>query len=294
MTLGAELGTFDHLPLDQDREISSIVPNRMNLSGLLNDRQLEAATTLDGPLLIIAGAGSGKTRTITYRIAYMLAQGIPQSHILALTFTNKAAREMTERVREVTGKKLTNLTTSTFHAFGVKILHEQIHTLGYRPNFSIYDQVDKTEMIRTVARELSVSRDSIDLFALSALFSGIKTKRTTWESANDQYRELYEEYQGHLKAYNAVDFDDLIMLPVEIFESSPEALEHYRERYRYIMVDEYQDIDERQYALVSALAGRRRAAPRARAAPGPGLGLAVHHLDGRRSRLRGAALRRPL
>jgi len=225
----------------------------MDLSGLLNDRQLEAATTLEGPLLIIAGAGSGKTRTITYRIAYMLSKGISQSHILALTFTNKAAREMSERVRGVTGKKLTNLTAATFHAFGVKILREQIHTLGFRPNFSIYDQVDKTEMIRTVARELSISRDSLDLFALSSLFSSIKTKRATWDSVNDQYREMYEEYQEHLRAYNAVDFDDLIMLPIALLESSPEVLERYRDRFRYVMVDEFQDTSIAQYQIVRLL-----------------------------------------
>lgn len=230
----------------------------MNLDELLNVQQREAATTLEGPLLIIAGAGSGKTRTITYRIGHMLSHGIPQSHILALTFTNKAAREMAERVRSVTGKKLSNLTVSTFHAFGVRVLREQIRVLGYRPNFSIYDQVDKVEMIRTVARELSISRDSIDLYALSTLFSSIKTGRVTWERANDQYREMYEEYQKHLMAYNAVDFDDLIMLPVRLFETVPEVLELYRNRYRYIMVDEFQDTSIAQYRLTRLLGEEHR------------------------------------
>lgn len=230
----------------------------MDLTELLNDRQLEAATTLEGPLLIIAGAGSGKTRTITYRIAYMLSKGIPPSHILALTFTNKAAREMTERVRSVAGKKLNTLTVSTFHAFGVKLLREQIHTLGYHPNFSIYDQIDKTEMLRTVARELSIPRDTLDLPALSAQFSAIKTGRTTWDTVGHQYREMYEEYRQHLKAYNAVDFDDLIMLPIAILESSPETLDHCRDRYRYIMVDEFQDTSIPQYQIVKLLGERHR------------------------------------
>ena len=225
----------------------------MDLTELLNDRQLEAATTLEGPLLIIAGAGSGKTRTITYRIAHMLSKGIPQSHILALTFTNKAAREMSERIRAVVKKKLTNLTVSTFHAFGVKLLREQIASLGYRPNFSIYDQVDKSEMLRTVARELSIPRDSLDLYALSAQFSAIKTGRATWDTVNDQYREMYEEYQEHLKAYNAVDFDDLIMLPISILESSEEIREKYRDKYRYIMVDEFQDTSIAQYSIIKLL-----------------------------------------
>ncbi|HOV64384.1 MAG TPA: UvrD-helicase domain-containing protein, partial [Spirochaetia bacterium] len=114
----------------------------------LNDEQLLAAKTLEGPLLIIAGAGSGKTRMITYRMAYMLSKGISQSSILALTFTNKAAREMEERVKKLTGKKLTNLTVSTFHAFGVKILRDCIDKLGYKDNFSIYDQADQMDLIK--------------------------------------------------------------------------------------------------------------------------------------------------
>ncbi|HPE37363.1 MAG TPA: UvrD-helicase domain-containing protein, partial [Spirochaetales bacterium] len=120
----------------------------------LNPEQYDAVTTVDGPLLIIAGAGSGKTRVITYRIAYMLDKGVAQSAILALTFTNKAAREMAERVRHVTGKKLQNLTVSTFHSFGVKILRREIHRLGWRDNFSIYDEVDRTQLIKDCAREV--------------------------------------------------------------------------------------------------------------------------------------------
>jgi len=153
----------------------------------------------------------------------------------------------------VVKKKLTNLTVSTFHAFGVKLLREQIGTLGYRPNFSIYDQIDKTEMLRTVARELAIPRDSLDLYALSSQFSAIKTERATWESVNDQYRDMYEEYQKHLKAYNAVDFDDLIMLPIRVLESSEELRDHYRNRYRYIMVDEFQDTSIAQYRIVKLL-----------------------------------------
>ena len=125
----------------------------LNLEKELNKEQLEAATTLEGPLLIIAGAGSGKTRMITYRIAHMLNLGIPQSSILALTFTNKAAREMANRIRIITQKKLTSLTVSTFHAFGVTLLREEIYRLGYKSNFSIYDQTDKISLIKETARE---------------------------------------------------------------------------------------------------------------------------------------------
>src|SRR5215471_9964599 len=125
----------------------------MNIEERLNEPQTNAVRAVEGPVLIIAGAGSGKTRVITYRIAHMLEKGIPQSSILALTFTNKAAREMEKRVKELTGKKLQSLTVSTFHAFGVKILREEIEVLGYRKNFSIYDSTDKIELIKECLRE---------------------------------------------------------------------------------------------------------------------------------------------
>ena len=180
-----------------------------NLKNELNKEQFEAVTTINGPLLIIAGAGSGKTRVITYRIAYMLDKGIPQSQILALTFTNKAAKEMEERVKEKTGKKLQNLTVSTFHAFGVKILRQDITRLGWRENFSIYDDVDRNKLIKETGRELGYSAEALDVYKIGSLFSNIKIGRWTWEKSNDHYKKLYEGYQEGLKLYNAVDFDDL-------------------------------------------------------------------------------------
>jgi ATP-dependent DNA helicase UvrD/PcrA len=230
----------------------------MNLRNHLNDRQYQAASILEGPVLIIAGAGSGKTRMITYRIAHMLDEGIPQSHILALTFTNKAAREMADRVRDVTKSRLQNLTLSTFHAFGVKVLRECIDRLGFRPNFSIYDQVDRAEMIRSVARELAIPRDSLDLYEVSNIFSAISTERAAWDAESERYRGLYEEYRHHLKAYNAVDFDDLIMLPIDIFRRFPDVLAQYRERYRYLMVDEFQDTSLAQYTMLHLLGTEHR------------------------------------
>ncbi len=230
----------------------------MNLLQHLNDRQAEAAGTVHGPLLIIAGAGSGKTRVITYRIAHMLDEGVRQSEILALTFTNKAAREMVERVRSVTGAKLAGLTASTFHAFGVKILRERIGLLGYRENFSIYDQVDRNDVIREAARSLALPRDSLDFSKIGALFSAIKTGRLPWAGGNLDHRSLYLEYQEHLKAYNAVDFDDLIVLTIRVLEEFPGVLEEYRERYRYIMVDEFQDTSLSQYRIVRLLGEKHR------------------------------------
>lgn len=222
----------------------------------LNEKQYEAVTTIEGPILIIAGAGSGKTRVITYRIAHMLESGIPQSQILALTFTNKAAKEMEERVKELTGKKLQNLTISTFHAFGVKILRQDIELLGWRSNFSIYDDVDRNQLIKETGRELGFTSDALDVYKIGNLFSNIKIGRWDWESANDQYRKLYEEYQSGLKLFNAVDFDDLIGLPLKLFREFPEVLQKYRDRYKYIMVDEFQDTSIQQYLFMHAIAER--------------------------------------
>lgn len=227
-----------------------------NLQKELNKEQYEAVTTTEGPLLIIAGAGSGKTRVITYRIAYMLEKGIPQSQILALTFTNKAAREMEERIKEQTGKKLQNLTVSTFHAFGVKILRQDIEKLGWRSNFSIYDETDKNQLIKETGQELGFSSDTLDVYAIANLFSNIKIGRWTWDNpnpklrGNNQYKELYKEYQAGLKLYNAVDFDDLIALPIQLFTEHPEVLQRYRDRYKYIMVDEFQDTSIQQYSFL--------------------------------------------
>ena len=234
----------------------------VNLRDELNQEQYEAVTTTEGALLIIAGAGSGKTRVITFRIAHMLDKGIPQSQILALTFTNKAAREMEERVKEHTGKKLQNLTVSTFHAFGVKILRQDIEQLGWRPNFSIYDETDRNQLIKETGRELGFTADALDVYKVGSLFSNIKIGRWSWDSSdsktrgNDQYRTLYEEYQSGLKLYNAVDFDDLITLPIKLFKEHPDVLAKYRERYKYIMVDEFQDTSIQQYEFMHLLADK--------------------------------------
>lgn len=228
--------------------------NLETLKAELNPEQFRAVTTTEGALLIIAGAGSGKTRVITYRIAHMLEKGIPQSQILALTFTNKAAREMEGRIKEITGQKLKNITVSTFHAFGVKILRQEIARLGWRENFTIYDESDKIALIKESGRELKMSADALDCYKIAILFSDIKTGRKEWKAETDIYRELYKSYQEGLKLYNAVDFDDLIVLPIRIFREFPDALEKYRSRYKYIMVDEFQDTSHQQYEMMRILA----------------------------------------
>jgi DNA helicase-2/ATP-dependent DNA helicase PcrA len=231
----------------------------------LNGPQLQAVMTIEGPLLIIAGAGSGKTRVITCRIANMLSQGIPQSAILALTFTNKAAREMGERVKELTGKKPRNLTVSTFHAFGLKVLREEAELLGCRKNFSVYDETDRTALIKESLRECRRSAEGVDLYALGQLFSNVKIGRLAWGAgrgaADDVWKPVYDEYQHGLSVFNAMDFDDLLVRPIELFTGRPEALERYRRRYRYIMVDEFQDTSLIQYRLMKLLASPERTAP---------------------------------
>lgn len=222
----------------------------------LNPEQYRAVVTTEGAILIIAGAGSGKTRVITFRIAHMLDKGIPQSQILALTFTNKAAKEMEERIKDLTQRKLQNLTVSTFHAFGVKVLRQDIEKLGYRENFSIYDETDRVALIKECGRELKYSPEALDIYKIGQLISNIKTGRKTWETANDMYRPLYECYQEGLKLYNAVDFDDLIVLPIKLFRENPEVLARYRERFKYIMVDEFQDTSHQQYELMHLLADK--------------------------------------
>ncbi|MBQ3671799.1 MAG: UvrD-helicase domain-containing protein [Treponema sp.] len=227
-----------------------------NLKNELNPEQYDAVTTTDGAILIIAGAGSGKTRVITFRIAHMLNKGIPQSQILALTFTNKAAREMEERIKELTGKKLPMLTISTFHAFGVRILRQEIAALGWRENFSIYDETDRNSLIKETGRELRYSQEAMDIYKIGILFSDIKTGRKTWNHETSMYKELYEGYQEGLKLFNAVDFDDLITLPIRIFKEHPDILEKYKSRYKYIMVDEFQDTSHQQYELMHLLSDK--------------------------------------
>ncbi|MCL2271206.1 MAG: UvrD-helicase domain-containing protein [Treponema sp.] len=224
----------------------------------LNEPQRKAVNSVDGPVLIIAGAGSGKTRVITYRIAHMLDRGIPQSAILALTFTNKAAREMETRVKELTRKKLQNLTVCTFHAFGLKILREECELLGYRKNFSIYDETDKVSLIKESLRECRMNPGKVDLYELSQNFSKIKTGLAKWtDSANME--EVHDVYQQGLKIYNAVDFDDLLTIPLELLEKNNDIAEKYRKKFRYIMVDEFQDTSFIQYRMMKLLAGKKDA-----------------------------------
>ncbi|MCL2720187.1 MAG: UvrD-helicase domain-containing protein [Treponema sp.] len=230
---------------------------KINLINDLNEPQKMAVTSIEGPVLIIAGAGSGKTRVITYRIAYMLEKGITQSSILALTFTNKAAREMEHRIKELTAKKMQSLTVSTFHAFGLTIIKDNSELLGFRKNFSIYDETDKMTLIKESLRECKMFSHKIDIYLLNQFFSKIKTGLVQWkESANlfgMDLQNVYNEYQQSLKIYNAVDFDDLLTIPLELLQTNADVLQKYKNKYKYILVDEFQDTSLLQYKLLRLL-----------------------------------------
>ena len=226
----------------------------MDLKKLLNREQAAAAETLNGPLLIIAGAGSGKTRMITYRIANMLENGIKDENILALTFTNKAAKEMSDRIKSLTGKKLKGLTATTFHSFGLILLKKYIHHLGYHNNFSLYDANDNQALIKNCIISLGYQIPDYNIYTIASLFSDVKTGRKTFNEEGTAVREIYNEWLLCQKAYNVVDFDDLILLPIRIFEKKPYILEEVQERYRYILVDEFQDTSLLQYKFVSMIA----------------------------------------
>jgi DNA helicase II / ATP-dependent DNA helicase PcrA len=225
------------------------------VSNILNTRQAEAVETMNGPLLIIAGAGSGKTRVITQRIAYLLSKGVAQSSILAVTFTNKAAREMAQRVKELIPRKLTRLTVCTFHAFGAQVLREKYALLGYRTNFSIYDSQDQASLLRETARELGMKGESLDLQAAASFISSMKTGRAQWSGETRHLQPLFKMYQKDLRLYNAVDFDDLIMLPLELLKTNAEAREEYHKKFRYLLVDEFQDTSSAQYDFMKLLVG---------------------------------------
>jgi len=239
----------------------------MPLLEKLNPPQRQAVETTEGPLLILAGAGSGKTRVLTYRIAYMLNErGVSPHNILAITFTNKAAGEMRERLADLIGVRSEYLWVCTFHAACVRILRREIGALGYDSNFVIYDSADQQTLIKQCLKELNIDDKRFPPRAMAAGISGAKNKllgpAEYQKQAFDYYEHsvarVYELYQKKLRANNALDFDDLLVLTVKILEENPEVLEVYQNRFRYILVDEYQDTNHAQYKLVNMLAKKHR------------------------------------
>lgn len=231
----------------------------------LNPKQREAAVATEGPLLIMAGAGSGKTRVLTHRIAYLIAKRIaaPWS-ILAITFTNKAAREMQERVSHLVGPSGRDIWVSTFHSMCVRILRRDIERIGFSSNFSILDSADQLSVIRNIMKEQNIDTKKFEPKAIQALMSGAKNELITPEQyearAGDYFQtitaKVYTQYQKRLKSNNALDFDDLIMTTIQLFKDVPEVLDFYQNKFKYIHVDEYQDTNRAQYMLCRMLASK--------------------------------------
>ena len=233
----------------------------------LNPMQRKAATTLDGPVLILAGAGSGKTRTITYRIANLIQQGVKPWKILALTFTNKAAREMQSRVERLVGGEATDMWLGTFHSVCVRILRRDIEKLGYKRSFTIYDEDDQERVIKGALKALNIDEKELPVRSVSWAISDAKNKLLTcdeWfaQSARDyrcsQIHDVFNFYEERLRSANALDFDDLIMKTLQLFADHPPVLDYYRDRFEYVHVDEYQDTNMAQYEFVRLLTSGSR------------------------------------
>lgn len=229
----------------------------------LNNPQRQAVQHTEGPLLILAGAGSGKTRVITYRLAHLLLhRNIPAQNLLAVTFTNKAATEMQERLRLVAGAAAQRVTLSTFHALGVRILRQQAEQTGYRKNFVIYDQTDQLALVREILKDRALDFAGHNVSELLGRISSAKNsheapakflKQTNAEEM--LFGDLYEHYLQRTRGCNAVDFDDILLLVTDLLERNEDVRRHYQERFRYVMVDEYQDTNPLQYRFIRLLLG---------------------------------------
>jgi len=242
----------------------------MNIFEELNEVQKKAVQHGDGPLLLLAGAGSGKTRVLTHRIAYLIRErGISPMNILAVTFTNKAAEEMKNRLRELVGPIQSGLLwVSTFHAACVRFLRGDIDKLGlkYNRNFTIYDQTDQTVLMRQVLNELQIDAKRVAPGAILGAVSNAKNNLIDYENYaknvggffEQRVADAYKQYQMHLRENNALDFDDLLMMTVQLFEEQPEVLAYYQEKFKHVLIDEYQDTNHAQYRITNLLAKKYR------------------------------------
>lgn len=240
----------------------------MSIYDTLNREQREACFHTEGPVLILAGAGSGKTRVITHRIAYLMEEcGVNPWNILAITFTNKAAGEMRERVDKLIGFGSESVWISTFHSMCVRILRRHIDQIGFSSNFNIYDSDDQKTLVKQIMRRMNIDDQLLSfrsvIHAISSAKSELQTPQQFRDTHTGSYQEektgeIYQEYQRQLRANNALDFDDLLMKTVELFNAHGEILKNYQERFRYIMVDEYQDTNRAQFEIVRRLAAGHR------------------------------------
>lgn len=238
----------------------------MNL-GTLNDRQKEAVLYNEGPLLIIAGAGAGKTKTLTTKIAYLIEENdVLPSNILAITFTNKAAKEMKDRIIRLIGSIGYQIQTSTFHSFGLKLLKENYERLGFDKNFVIMDSDDSLTIVKKILKDMDLDPKIYNPRAIRNKISSCKNElispkaysRYTVSPYEEIVCKVYEKYQEKLMKNNAVDFDDLLILPIKLFEENKDILEKYQEQFKYILIDEYQDTNEAQYKLTKMLSEKYR------------------------------------
>ena len=236
----------------------------MNELDKLNPEQRDAVTILEGPVLVLAGAGSGKTRVVTSRIVYLIENGVPPSKILGVTFTNKAAGEMRERVQKMTQS---NVLICTFHSLGARVLRESIEALGYRRDFTIYDEEDVEKLLKNCLAELNIKDKKMEAKPFRHLISQAKNDLLTPEQVNtsdlrseleEAFPKVYALYQRKLQDYQAVDFDDLLFLTVKLWQEHPAILARYQERWAFLLIDEYQDTNNAQYLMARCLVEARR------------------------------------
>ena len=233
----------------------------MNLDSL-NDRQKEAVSITEGPLLVLAGAGSGKTKVLTTKVAYLvLEKNIDPSNILAITFTNKAAKEMKERILNMVGAIGYKIQISTFHSFGLSILQKHYEKLGLSKNFTILDSDDSNVVIKNILKDMNYEENyraikSIISNNKNALIDSNEFERFVNNDYDEMILDIYKRYENRLKRNNSVDFDDLLMLPIILFRKYPSVLKEYQEQYRYILIDEYQDTNEAQYLLAKMISAK--------------------------------------
>lgn len=230
---------------------------------LLNKEQQQAVNHIDGPMLVLAGAGSGKTKVLTNRISNLIQNGVSPFNILAITFTNKAAKEMKDRELSLIGPLAHNIQISTFHSLGLKILKENYSLLGYEKNFTIIDSDDALTIIKKLMKELNMNKANYNPREIRSKISSAKNAMMSVDAFakvefDHKIVELYKHYQQKLKTGNSVDFDDLLILPIKLFKTYPNILDNYQERYKYILIDEYQDTNDAQYTFSKLLAAKYR------------------------------------
>ena len=238
----------------------------MNIDSL-NKAQKEAVINTDGPMLILAGAGSGKTRVLTNKVAYLINEkNVYPENILAITFTNKAAKEMKERIYSIVGSLALKIQISTFHSFGLKIIRENHKYLGYDENFTILDADDSLSIIKKIVKELDIDTSKFSPKAIkntissnkNEMIDSISFEKYSHTPYDEVVLKVYQRYDKHLKINNAMDFDDLLILPLKLFNENPNILKEYQERYKYIFIDEYLDTNKPQYILSKMISAKYR------------------------------------